>query len=45
MKLATGKYDQEAFEQTDRDLPAAFDSTQQDLAEQVDRILVNNPAM
>ena len=42
--LATGKYDQEALEQADRELPGDFDTTPEDLAEQVDRILVSNPA-
>ena len=42
--LATVKYDQEALEQADRELPGDFDITPEDLAEQVDRILVSNPA-
>ncbi|WP_276909297.1 hypothetical protein [Corynebacterium riegelii] len=43
--LATGQSDQEALEQADRELPGDFDSAPDDLAEQVDRILVSNPAM
>ena len=43
--LATGESDQEALEQANRELPGDFDSAPDDLAEQVDRILVSNPAM
>ena len=46
--LATGEYDQEALEQADRELPGDFDgdfdTAPEDFAEQVDRILVSNPA-
>ena len=42
--LATGEHDQEALEQADRELPGDFDTAPEDLAEQVDRILVSNPA-
>ena len=43
--LATSEEDMEAFEEADREHPGDFDHTPpEDLAEQIDRILVSNPA-
>lgn len=43
--LASGEHDPEALEQADREHPGDFDTAPpEDLAEQIDRILVSNPA-
>lgn len=43
--LATGEHDPEAVEAADREHPGDFDADPpEDLAEQIDRILVSNPA-
>lgn len=45
VKLATGEHDPEALEEADREHPGDFDHTPpEDLTEQIDRILVSNPA-
>lgn len=45
VKLATGEEDPEAVEGADREHPGDFDADPpEDLAEQIDRILVSNPA-
>lgn len=44
VKLATGEEDPEAIEEADREHPGDFDAAPpEDLAEQIDRILVSNP--
>ena len=45
MQLATGEHNPEALEEADREHPGDFDAAPpEDLAEQIDRILVSNPA-
>lgn len=42
--MATGQTDADAIAEADRELPGDFDGQLPDLAEQVDRLLVHNPA-
>ena len=42
--MATGQPDAHAIAEADRELPGDFDGQAPDLAEQVDRLLVRNPA-
>lgn len=42
--MATGQPDADAIAEADRELPGDFDAQAPDLANQVDRILVSNPA-
>ena len=42
--MATGEPDADAIAEADRELPGDFDSQAPDLADQVDRLLVRNPA-
>lgn len=45
IQLATGEHNLEALEEADREHPGDFDAPEPaDLAKQIDRILVNNPA-
>ena len=42
--MATGQPDADAITEADRELPGDFDAQAPDLADQVDRLLVRNPA-
>lgn len=42
--MATGEPDVDAIAEADRELPGDFDAQAPDLADQVDRLLVRNPA-
>ena len=42
--MATGQPDVDGIAEADRELPGDFDGQAPDLADQVDRLLVHNPA-